>query len=133
MRILFLLLVITATLFSCATGKDVRADFDIIFADYNDLIRWHRFEDVSLYPDDNIREKYRERLGMAKDVKVVDYRVVDIIFDEKKKEAAVKVELDYYTLSSPRVRTVVDNQRWAYKGEEGKGAWRLMSLLPEFP
>jgi len=56
-----------------------------------------------------------------------------VVFDEKKKEAAIKIELDYYTLSSPRLRTVVDNQRWAYEGEEGKGVWRLMSLLPEFP
>ena len=134
MRILFLSLFITATLFSCATGeKDIRENFDKISIDYNELLRWHRFEDVSLFPADTISEKYRERLEMAKDVKVVDYRVINVTFDEKKKEAAIKVELDYYTLASPRVRTVVDNQRWAYEGEEGKGVWRLMSLLPEFP
>jgi hypothetical protein len=127
-------LFITAALVSCATTeKNVREDFDKIFIDYNDLLRWHRFEDIILFPAGTISEKYRERLAMAKDVKVVDYRVMNVTFDEKKKEAAVKVELDYYTLSSPRLRTVVDNQRWAFEGEEGKGVWRLMSLLPEFP
>lgn len=133
MRILFLSLFVTAILLSCVTEKSVREDFDKISMDYNDLLRLHRLEDVTLFPADSISEKYRERLEMAKDVKVVDYRVMNVTFDEKKKEAAVKIELDYYTLSSPRIRTVVDNQRWAYKGEEGKGEWRLMSLLPEFP
>lgn len=133
MRILFLSLFITAALVSCATEKNVREDFDKNSINYNELLRWHRFEDASLFPADTISEKYRERLEMAKDVKVVDYRVMNVTFDEKKKEAAVKIEIDYYTLSSPRLRTVVDNQKWAYEGEEGKGAWRLMSLLPEFP
>ena len=134
MRILFLSLFITATLVSCAaTEKSVREDFDVVFSEYNDLLRWHRFEDASLFPADTVSEKYRERVEMARDVKVVDYRVINITFDEKKKEAAVKLEIDYYTLSSPRVRTVVDNQSWIYEGEEGKGSWRLMSLLPEFP
>ena len=134
MRILFLSLFVTAALVSCAaTEKSVREDFDMIFKDYNELLRWHRFEDASLFPADAVSEKYRERVEMAKDVKVVDYRVINITFDEKKKEAAVKLEIDYYTLSSPRVRTVVDNQKWVYQGKEGEGVWRLMSLLPEFP
>jgi len=134
MRILFLSLFITATLVSCAaTEKSVREDFDVVFSEYNDLLRWHRFEDASLFPADTVSEKYRERVEMARDVKVVDYRVINITFDEKKKEAAVKLEIDYYTLSSPRVRTVVDNQKWVYQGKEGEGVWRLMSLLPEFP
>jgi hypothetical protein len=134
MRILFLSLFITATLVSCAaTEKSVREDFDVVFSEYNDLLRWHKFEDASLFPADTVSEKYRERVEMARDVKVVDYRVMNITFDEKKKEAAVKLEIDYYTLSSPRVRTVVDNQKWVYQGKEGEGVWRLMSLLPEFP
>ena len=133
MRILFLSLFITAALVSCATEKSFREDFDKVFMGYNDLLRWHKLEALGLFPADSISEKYRERVEMAKDVKVVDYRIMNVTFDEKKKEAAVKIELDYYTLSWPRIRTVVDNQKWAYKGEKDKGEWRLMSLLPEFP
>jgi|OpeIllAssembly_1097287.scaffolds.fasta_scaffold87873_1 hypothetical protein len=133
MRILFLSLFITAALVSCATEKSFREDFDKVFMGYNDLLRWHKLEDLGLFPVDSISEKYRERLEMAKDVKVVDYRIMNVTFDDKKKEAAVKIELDYYTLSWPTIRTVVDNQKWAYKGEKDKGEWRLMSLLPEFP
>lgn len=133
MRILFLSLLIMSSLFSCATEKSERKDFDKIFTDYNDMLRWHRFEDVRLFPDDTISEKYKKRLEMAKDVKVVDYRVINVTFDEKKKEAAIQVELDYYTLSSPILRTVVDDQKWVFTGEKDKRVWRLMSLLPEFP
>jgi hypothetical protein len=133
MRILFLSLLITTALVSCATEKSVREDFDKISIDYNDMFRWHRFEDLSLFPDPTVLEKYRERLELAKNVKVADYRIMNATFDEKKKEAVLKVEFDYYTLASPRLRTVVDTQKWVYRGKEDKGAWRLMSILPEFP
>jgi hypothetical protein len=108
-------------------------DFGKISMDYNELLRWHRFDEASLYSADTVSEKYRERLEMAKNVKVADVRIVNVALNEEKKEALVKIEIDYYTLSSPILRTVVDNQRWAYEGEEGKGEWRLMSLLPESP
>ena len=133
MRILFLSLFIAAALVSCATEKSTSEDFGKISMDYNELLRWNRFEDASLYPADTISEKYRERVEMAKNVKIADFRVVNVTLDDKNKKASVKIEIDYYTLSSPKLRTVTDNQRWAYEGEEGKGAWRLMSLLPEFP
>lgn len=134
MRILFISLLVTAALVSCATPeKSGREDFDKTFMNYNEFVRWHRFEDASLFTAGAISEKYKERLEMAKSVKVVDYRVLNVNFDEKRKEAEVRIEMDYYTLSSPKLRTVVDKQRWAYEGEEGKGEWRLMSLLPEFP
>ena len=64
---------------------------------------------------------------------VADYRIKNIKYDEKKKEAEVKVEIDYYKLSTSRLKTVIDDQKWTYQGKEGKGRWRLMSLLPDFP
>ncbi len=132
MRNLCLLLLVAAALFSCATGNSAREDCSKISMSYNDLLRWHRFEDAGPYIADSIAEEYRQRVEMAKNVKFADYRLVNFSFDEKKKEASIKIEIDYYTNSSPKLRTVVDEQRWIYEGEDGKGAWKLISLLPEF-
>jgi len=97
------------------------------------MVRWNQLEEASLFPADSISAGYRERLKAAKNVAVVDYRVMNIKYDEKKKEAEVKVEIDYYRRSTLSLKTVIDNQKWAYQEKEGKGHWRLMSLLPDFP
>jgi hypothetical protein len=132
-RKLFLSLLIATALVSCATQQDIKADFERNFKNYNELVRWHQFEDASLLASDSISGEYKERLKSVKNVSVVDYRVMNVKYDEKKKTAEVTVAIDYYTHSSPRVRTVTDNQKWAYQGKEDKGLWRLISLLPEFP
>ena len=133
MKTLFFSLLLTAVLVSCSTQMSIKADFEKNFRSYNELVRWHQLEEASLFPADSISAGYRERLKAAKNVAVVDYRVMDIKYDEKKKEAEVKVEIDYYRHSTLSLKTVIDNQKWAYQEKEGKGLWRLMSLLPDFP
>lgn len=134
MRTLFFSLLLTAVLVSCNTQRSIKADFEKNLRSYNEMVRWHKIEEASLFPADSISAGYRDRLlKAAKNVAVVDYRVMNIEYDEKKKEAEVKVEIDYYRLSTLSVKTVIDNQKWAYQEKEGKGFWRLMSLPPDFP
>jgi len=133
MKTLFFSLLLTAALVSCNTQRSIKAGFEKNFRNYNELVRWHQLEEASLFPADSISAEYRERLKAAKNVAVVDFRVMDIKYDEKKKEAEAKVEIDYYRRSTLSLKTVIDNQKWTYQEKEGKGLWRLMSLLPDFP
>jgi hypothetical protein len=133
MKTLFISLLITVVHVSCSTQMSIKADFEKNFKSYNELVRWSQFEEASLFPADSISAGYRERLAAAKNVAVVDYRVMHIEYDEKKKEAEVKVEIDYYKRSTLSLKTVIDNQKWVYQEKEGRGHWRLMSLLPDFP
>jgi hypothetical protein len=133
MKTLFFLLLLITVLISCSTQRSVRAEFEKNFRSYNELVRWHQLEEASLFPADAISAGYRERLKDAKNVAVVDYRVVDIKYDEQKKEAGAKVEIDYYRLNTLSLKTVIDNQKWTYQEKEGKSLWRLMSLPPDFP
>jgi hypothetical protein len=133
MRILFLPLLIVASLVSCNAQRNIKADFEKNVKNYNESVRWHQFESASLFPADSIAGEYKERARKASNAEVVDYRIVTVKYDDMRKEAEVKVEIDYYTLSSSKVRTLVDIQKWVYQEKEGIGLWRLMSLLPEFP
>jgi len=133
MKALFFSLLLTAALISCNTQRSIQADFEKNFRNYNELVRWHQLDEASLFPADSIAAGYRERLKNAENVAVVDYRVMNIKYDDKKKEAEVKVEIDYYKRNILSLKTVIDNQKWAYQEKEGKGLWRLMSLLPDFP
>lgn len=133
MKTLFFSLLLTTVFVSCSTQMSIKAEFEKNFRSYNELVRWHQLEEASLFPADSISAGYRERLKAAKNVAVVDFRILDIKYDEKKKEAEAKVEIDYYRHSTLSLKTVIDNQKWAYQEKEGKGLWRLMSLLPDFP
>ena len=133
MKTLFFSLLLTTVFVSCSTQMSIKTEFEKNFRSYNELVRWHQLEEASLFPADSISAGYRERLQAAKNVAVVDFRVLDIKYDEKKKEAEAKVEIDYYRHSTLSLKTVIDNQKWAYQEKEGRGHWRLMSLLPDFP
>jgi hypothetical protein len=134
MKTLLFSLLIAAALNSCITQGGIRADFEKNFRNYNEMLRWHKFEEASLFPADSISAGYRERLEAAKNVAWVDYRIKNIKYDENKKEAEVKVEIDYYRNTTFTLKTVIDNQKWTYQEKEGKkGLWRLTSLLPDFP
>ncbi len=133
MKTLFFSLLIAVVLASCSSQRSIKADFDNNIRNYNEMLRWHQLEEASLFPADSIYAGYRERMKSAKNVAVVDYRVMDIKYDEKKKEAEVKVEIDYYRQSTLSLKTIIDDQKWTYQEKEGKGLWRLMSLLPDFP
>ncbi len=133
MRRIFLSLLTMIALVSCNAQKTIRADFEKSLKNYNESVRWHQMETASLFPEDSISGEYKERARKANKTSVVDYRIIAVKYDEKNREADVTVEIDYYTISSSRVRTLVDNQKWVYQEIEGIGLWRLTSLLPEFP
>jgi hypothetical protein len=133
-RISLLPVVLVIALGACApTPSSIREELNESITKYNDLVRWHKLDAAGLFPADAISEEFRARAKAAKNVRVVDYRVVRMNYDTQSNEALVQVEIDYYTLTANRLRSLIDNQKWAYVTENGIKQWKLMSLLPEFP
>jgi len=134
MRIFFLPAVLVIALVTCApTQTAIREELNESITKYNDLVRWHKLDAARLFPADAISEEFSTRAKAAKNVRVVDYRVVRMNYDMQTNEALVQVEIDYYTLTANRLRSLIDNQKWAYVTENGIKQWKLMSLQPEFP
>lgn len=132
MRIFLSLLVCVFILSSCSTSMKMRQNFDDTFREYKEIVRWHGFSESSKYTTSSLRDDFEHRLKTAKDMKVVDLRVVKMKYDSEKGEATVKLEIQYYMLPSNRVKTMLDNQKWSYVEENGRKAWRLVSMPPDF-
>jgi hypothetical protein len=126
---LYVLMLVTAL---GACSHNVRDQFDESLKKYNDLFRWNELETASVFVADPLRGEYLVRAKAAKNLRVVDFRVIGSRYDEKKNKASVEVQVDYYLLSSATVKTLRDTEEWAYEGEKGAQGWRLMSQLPEF-
>jgi hypothetical protein len=134
MRISLLPAIVVMVLVSCApTSSSIREELNESIARYNDLVRWHKLDAAGLFPADAISEEFRTRAKAAKNVRVVDYRIVRMNYDTQRNEAMVQVEIDYYTLTENRLKSLIDSQKWAYLTEGEIKQWKLMSLLPEFP
>ena len=130
MKKAFLLAVITMTFIACAQG--MRGEFEKSMNQYGDLVRVNKMELASSFTTEALMEEFSARVRAAKNMRVVDYRITGVKLDEQKAEAEVRVEIDYYTLSAYRLKTLVDIQKWAYVDQGGAKQWRLVSLLPEF-
>jgi hypothetical protein len=117
---------------ACCVQHSAKAEFEESLSGYNDSLCRHDMSMAKNYLEDSLVENYMAKAYAAHDVRIVDCRVLWTKYDEAKGEAEAKVELEYYTISTQRVKTVLDTQRWAYTEIQGKRQWRLTSLLPEF-
>jgi len=128
-------LLLTLAIGGCSNYEQMlmQDQFDKTTKEYNRMLRWDDLEAAGMnFADTSIRPDYLTRAEAAKGVKITEYRVKYTDYDPLRGEAKIKVEIDYYIPPSPVLKTLVDNQRWAYKGPESDKSWRLMSLLPEF-
>ncbi len=129
MRTFLSVLIIAITLAAC--GPNLREKFNESLNQYSALVRWNDLDAAGMFAADSRREDFIARTRAAKNVKVMDHRIVGMTYDEKKRRASVNVEIEYYLLSSARVKTLRCTEEWAY-GEDKRDGWRLMSLFPEF-
>lgn len=128
----YLLAIILMVISLTACSHNVREEFDQSLRQYNDMFRWNELDTASMFVADSLREDFIARAKAANNLRIVDSRIVGARYDEKKHEASVDVRIDYYLISSARVKTLRDTQKWAYREERGVKGWRLMSPLPEF-
>jgi hypothetical protein len=112
--------------------KDIAIEFDQSARGYNRMVRWHELDSAEAYVTPKLRDEFHKRIIAAGEVTIVDYRVKSMECSPVKKEGSVRVEFDYYRPPSVTLRTREDHQLWTYEGEEGKRAWRLTTLLPDF-
>jgi hypothetical protein len=131
-RILLLSLLAAIVLTACMTNRVIRADFDQSLEKYNELIRWQDIDRAEIFSSASNAAEFRARAEVAKNARVIDYQIVDVRYNEKTWEAFATVVFGYYISTSPLVKKVTDNQKWAYTDEGGVKSWRLMSLPPEF-
>lgn len=134
MRNILLLCVSILIVSACSTLTSIREDLDNTVITYNDLLHRGEFNLAKNLVDQSKWQEFEARAKTAKNVKVVDYRIVNANFEVEKGEQMVEVEFDYYTSPAYIVKTLIDKQKWfyVYVEQEKKRQWRLMSPLPEF-
>ncbi len=130
---LIMLLFVLPALAACSSLAVIAMECEKSAKEYNRMLRWQEFDTASIaFVDEPLRNEFQKRIAALKDVKMADYRVKSLECMPEKGEATVKVEFDYYTPPSMKLKTAEDVQKWIYREGKGKKQWRLTTLLPEF-
>ena len=113
----------------CAASFDFRREeiFEDSAKRYGRLIRWSDFENAKAYlaPAPSGVDT-----PLPKDVRVTDYEVKQMAYAEGKQQVIQLVEISYYLLKDPRIKTLQDQQMWEF--DSNKGVWLLKTGLPQF-
>ncbi len=128
----FIAVVMLVVIASCVSQHAVREEFEESLKGYNELRYRHEPFMASHYVEGSLIEKYLSMVSTSKDVRIVDYRILNTAYDEVRGKAEAQVEIEYYSVSTQKVKTLLDTQQWVYIKEKEKGQWMLVSLPPEF-
>ncbi|HAM50093.1 MAG TPA: hypothetical protein DCP92_05130 [Nitrospiraceae bacterium] len=133
MKKVLLSLVSVMVLTGCAVNSYlVQKEFNKSLDAYNDSLRWRDWDNASLFTTTTNQQEFKTRVAAAKDVRMVDYRIVNMKYDAESHKATADVEIDYYMVFSYTMKTLHDKQMWEYLDEKGTKGWKVVSLLPEF-
>jgi hypothetical protein len=115
-----------------ACSPNIRGNFDDTFTKYNDILVRNDLSASGLFVADKAKESYITSVNAAKNARIFEYRVANKTVNETARTARLDVELDYYMLSSSRVKTLRYLQEWIYiEGKDSKG-WKVITPLPPF-
>lgn len=122
------LLLITALIFTACAKDRVQMLTDRTEA-YNRSIRWASLSVAGSLMKEDSRRTLLERVSRNIDgQRVVDYSIIDLGVDEKKRNASVLVEYSFYGLADGNLNYRQELQVWTFDGS--KRDWFLSAIKP---
>lgn len=112
-----LILGLVALALSCATPAENRRDALLrISREYNEGLRWRRYQDVTPHLATEEAERFLARTGaLGDDFQMADEEMSSIRFEDDGRRAAVTVQFTWYQQRRALVRTTVVAQEWRFQ------------------
>lgn len=94
---------------------------------YNRRFRFGMVPGAGAMVDEKVRKSIIEKIvNILNRNQIVDFSILDLGVDEKKRSASVIVEYSYYPLSDQTLRQRREIQAWNYNGDQNE--WFLASI-----
>ena len=119
--LLALMVVMVAPAAACVTPRQNRQDSLVRIAhEYNDGLRWGRYQDVTAHLAADEAERFLARTGrLGDDFEMADDEVSSINFKDGGTSADVSVDFTWYNQRRGLVRRTIVAQEWRF----GDGRW----------
>lgn len=125
----------TLLLVGCGLAAKPEKEFQPVFKDYSERLRWRDHQQVAAYLPEDARQEYMERFSGLDDLHIVDVRLESVDFSEEGQRAHTTLAVEYYLIPSITVKKSRLLQEWSYEGGDRyhPGAWKLVGPFPPFP
>ena len=126
---LFVCLALTV---GCAAYSNMKKqdDFSETTKSYEKMIFWSNYDTADSFRDPQERETHPADIDELKNIKVTSYSVKKVTVSEDQAEVRQIVEIGYYRVDEVTLKTLRDQQVWAYNPTVKR--WYLQSGLPLF-
>jgi len=122
-------------LLACGLAVQPRNEFQSVFRDYSERLRWRDYKGVASYLDEAERGAFMDRFADLDDLNIVDVQLESADFQEQDQRVVTTTNVEYYLLPSMTVKKLRLRQQWVYQGADRyhPGVWRLDGPFPPFP
>ena len=103
--------------------------------DFMNGMRWKQFKVAASHMLPEHRQDFMRTFAKAKDIHVVDVRLMDQQTAMENRRFETTIEMDYYLVPSVTVKTFGFDQTWEYfEGEDSpRQGFFIVTPFPEFP
>jgi hypothetical protein len=122
---------LVACFVGCGTKHVAQNRLDETLAWYQRMVEKGDLEATVLLASDSIAGEYLERSRGAREARVIECRILRVDYSVTGEEADVSVEVEYYSLSTLKVKKTREMQKWVYTRDASSSRWRLMTV-PSF-
>jgi len=122
-------------LLACGLAAQPRKEFQSVFRDYAERLRWRDYKGVARYLDEAERGAFLNRFGSLDDLNIIDVQLDSADFAESGHRVVTTTNVEYYLLPSLTVKKLRLRQQWVYQGADRyhPGTWRIEGAFPAFP
>lgn len=116
----------------CASIKDLQktGKFEEIAEIYEDAVRWSDFHAARAFVKQEPSDETTTDTDRLKQIKVTAYSVKRRVSSPDSNTVNQVVEISYYWLNNPVVKSLTDRQVWEY--DHAASTWHLTTGLPDF-
>jgi hypothetical protein len=122
-------------LVGCGLAAQPEKEFQPVFKDYTERLRWRDYQQVAAYLPEEDRQEFMQRFSEFDTLHIVDVQLESVDFSDEGQRADTTLALEYYLIPSITVKKVRLRQEWSYEGGDRyrSGAWKLVGPFPPFP
>jgi len=128
-------LLVCLLLLACGLAARPRKEFQSVFRDYSERLRWRDYKAVAIYFGEAERRDFLDRFSALDGLNIVDVQLESADFGEQDNRVVTTTRVEYYLLPSLTVKKQRLRQEWVYQGADRyhPGTWRLDGPFPPFP
>ena len=132
---LALVIVCVSGLIGCNLLNPPKKQSESALDDFVYALRWQQYDAAARFMKSEHRKDFLNTFTAAKDLDIVDVRLISAELSAEGRRTETVIEMDYYMLPSTTVKTFRFEQTWIYydRDDQNEGYYEIVTPFPPLP